>query len=357
MSDPGARRRANAAYVRKDPSRWKNAGWTSVPNSIIRDPDIPMDETWAWIWLASHDGEFEVSGALLWQAKKDLGRNKAYDLLKALEKRGLLLRTNEYDPVARVPYIQYDLQPVPVPENERTWEPSKAAPRRRGPHPGSKAARAATSTATEAVDNSEQAGQPGFPAGRESAGSGRTPDREGIRSDQGVPDRPGSGVDSRQAGFRQGGNPYIEEKISREENLSIEEGSMDQPDDQEPSPQAVDLVLGLVFGGHARPTERQARELARLVDAARSAGHTWRSIRQHAQAKVNQATKNPVTYLIRGLEPDNLPAVRSVPAAPVRPPRGQSDGNPGHLSAAPDSALLHAGGFLPSRLRAAAVAE
>jgi hypothetical protein len=215
-------RKPNAAYVRKDPSKWRRSGWTSAPNSIIRDPDLPPEEVWAWLWLASHDDEFEVSGAKLYESKKSLGRNRAYQLLAALERRGLLLRYHTYDPETRVPYIQYELQPEPVPVDQRTWEPPRAKPRNRGPHPGSRAAReAAGSTTHGSPVDTETPGQQGFPAVREHAGQrpgAEIPGRPGNRSDLDFPGTATMGGVSRQGGSRQGGNPHKEEKTTRENN-------------------------------------------------------------------------------------------------------------------------------------------
>ncbi len=119
----------NKAFVRKDPEAWKSSGWTSGPNSLIRDEDTPPEEIWAWMWLASHTTTFEISGDALWSANNHIGRDKAYKLLSRLEGRGLLVRTHEVDKTG-IPYIVYNLQPAPVPHEQRTAKPSKAKPRK-----------------------------------------------------------------------------------------------------------------------------------------------------------------------------------------------------------------------------------
>jgi hypothetical protein len=70
-------RKANAAYVRKDAAKWKNAGWTSIPNGIIRDVDLPANEYWAWSWLASQERDLEVSRKAVWEANRQNGPNPA----------------------------------------------------------------------------------------------------------------------------------------------------------------------------------------------------------------------------------------------------------------------------------------
>ena len=311
MPEP-RRRKPNAAYVRKDPSRWKHEGWTSTPNSVTRDPDIPPDECWAWTWLASHDDDFEVSGKVLYEAKKDLSRNRAYELLSNLERRGLLLRYHVFDEASGIPYVQYDLQPRPVPEEDRTWVPSKAKPRKR-PHPGSKAVRA------EPVDNPVSAGHDGFPTGRESPPT-RTfparresgiPDGPGIPSDQDFPDASGERGSSRRAGSRQAGNPYIEEKISPEEREREKEGPLREPA-APPSVEAQEMLRALTYGRHRPPRQAELLELAGLVDAAVIQGLTLPEVKRYAQTVINGAATSAVGFLRGGLQPDLLPV-------PLRP--------------------------------------
>jgi hypothetical protein len=188
----------NATYVRKDAAQWKKRGWTPTPNSLVRDPDLPPAVCWAWTWLASHTDEFEVSGLVLWKANNHLGRNRAYELLSELERRGLLLRRHEVDEHG-VPYQIYDLQPVPVPEDERTWTPSKAVGKR-GPHPQREARMQGQKQALTEVPNGPvlgaESGQsevihnpqvtPGFPVGRETVATCGNVDAEGGIQPHGV---------------------------------------------------------------------------------------------------------------------------------------------------------------------------
>jgi hypothetical protein len=326
-------RKANAAYVRKDPNKWNNAGWTPQPNFIIRHPEIPPDECWAWSWLASHNEDFEVSGRKLYEAKDCLGRNRAYELLSALERRGLLLRHHVYDDATGVPYVQYDLQPAPVPEDQRTWEPPRAAPRPRGPHPGSKAAQAAPPD--KPVDNSVSAGQDGFPTGREHAGQGRIPDRAGIRTDQDVPalsgttpplpDRAGRGVPDR-AGIRTSiqKNTLEEQKDTGGQLPLLGGGSPPPTPDASPTgsvPPHADLEADFeeFYKSYPRRTGRQEAR-RKFGTAVKKHGVTGRELvdgaRRYAEAMVgtpNQYVKHPATWLHQGCWADEHPAPETQP--------------------------------------------
>lgn len=91
----------------------------------------------------------------------------------------------------------------------------------------------------------------------------------------------------------------------------------------QPSVEALELVTSLEFGSHVRPTAREATDLARLVDAARDGGLPLVEVKRHAQAKVNQAKTNAVSYLRRGLAAENLPIPTAISAA--APPRASPD--------------------------------
>lgn len=188
----------NKAFVRKDPEAWRDWGSTSVPNCITRDPDMPPEECWAWTWLASHTSTFEVSAVIMWKSKTALSRNKAYELLTSLEDRGLLRRTHEVDERG-IPYTLYDLQPVPVPPEQRTTKPKRAAPKPKKPFPAKQqdatdsrpsGSPGATRDDADPADGNENV--PGFPSVRE---SGRD---QGKRSSDGT-DAPG-GVSPDRAG-------------------------------------------------------------------------------------------------------------------------------------------------------------
>lgn len=163
----------NKAFVRKDPEAWKHWGSTSVPNAITRDPDISPEECWAWTWLASHTSTFEVSGKSLWESKTALSKNRAYELLRSLEERGLLLRKHEVNERG-VPVIFYDLQPMPVPVEQRTAKarkpakPKKPFPTKQQDTSDSQPSGNPETTSDDATPSDPEAGTPAFPDGRES---------------------------------------------------------------------------------------------------------------------------------------------------------------------------------------------
>lgn len=165
----------NKAFVRKDPDAWKHWGSTSVPNAITRDPDISPEECWAWTWLASHTSTFEVSGKGLWESKTALSKNKAYELLRSLEERGLLLRKHEVDDRG-IPVIFYDLQPMPVPPEQRTGKarkpakPKKPFPGKQQDTPGSRTVGNPETSSDDTTPASTEASTSAFPTGRESGG-------------------------------------------------------------------------------------------------------------------------------------------------------------------------------------------
>lgn len=192
------------SYVRKDPAEWQNDGWTSCPNRILRDRDLPWELRGVWCWLASHTEAFEITGEVLWNAGP-AGRDKSYGFLRALEERGLLTRHHEFDPTTGRPVIRYDLHHRPVPDEQRTARPSTAKPRDRK-HPGV-AARADSA----------------FLDGQEPGPDQDIPDGSGMW--EGIPDGPvpgGSGI------------PYKEENTTGEDHLGV--GFVDAPASGEPSP-------------------------------------------------------------------------------------------------------------------------
>lgn len=313
------RRKANAAYVRKNADAFKTAGWTSVPNSIIRDPDIPPDEVWAWSWLSSHTDDFEVSGRKLYEAKTSLGRNRAYELLSALERRGLLLRYHAFDHEQQVPYLQYELQPEPVPEDQRTWEPPRAKPRQRGPHPGSKALRAVGQESASPVDNQVVAGQAGVP------------DRAGMPAGQLFPDRAGETGPSRTGGSRQAGSPYKEEKTMENINQpgpgserSAERGAaapgwLDEhphPEPQAPAAPTPGVRFLASLPASCRPDRHAVDRLAPKVEALLAGGEfTADSLRRRLTAGIESA-HSPAGALVRRIEGLALPKGTSAPGRP-----------------------------------------
>ncbi|SDD59031.1 Helix-turn-helix domain-containing protein [Actinokineospora iranica] len=111
--------------------------------------------------------------------------------------------------------------------------------------------------------------------------------------------------------------PSLNHPGNRPQSIEDQVDESNDPPTSEPSSPAAELVAGLNFGKHPRPSQAQAADLARKVDAAAASGLTLIEIRRHAQAKLNQATTNAVAYLARGLDPDNLPI--STPGMAHRP--------------------------------------
>lgn len=185
---------APRTFIEKDATEWERDGWTSCPNSILRDSSLPWELRAVWAWLASHTASFEMTAEKLRHAGPK-GRDWAYNALKELERHGLLTRHYEITEAGQV-VIRYRLHHRAVPEAERTYVPPKTAARKRQ-HPASTA---------------------------------RTPDQSGIRSEQGVPDGPGirsdlqisdgSGILGRTNTRIPDGSgvPYKEEKTKREED-------------------------------------------------------------------------------------------------------------------------------------------
>lgn len=159
-------------------------------------------------------------------------------------------------------------------------------------------------------------------------------------------------VDARDAVTPQAGSPSIAAEAAETD------GRMDLQPHEQPTP-AMDLVLSLDFGKHIRPTRAQADALAQLVDDALKTGLDLRLVRHHAQTKIGQARRNAVTYLLRGLAPDELPVAparpktpRSAPTARTAPATATPVGAPADMS---ERGLKPS--LLPTRLREAAAAE
>lgn len=302
--------------VRKNRRSWERHGWTAGPNSMIRDPELPWELRGVWMWLASHTETFDLTGDALWKAGP-AGRDKCYQFLRDLERFGYLTRHHELGEDGQ-PVLVYDLHPKPVPEEQRTYRPSKAKPRK---NPLAK-----QNARSERIP--DRAGKPS---------SEGIPDSAGKRSDQGIPETGGEGRTPDGPVPDRSGVPYKEEKtIQEDHSLSPSVGtsptevqperegekeSASQTENRAPAEWALDLIDELDFGRHRRPTERERDELARLVEAA----HTDRGlpkleIRRYCRIKVNAATKSAVAYLLGGLQPDNLPAPpRKKPAAAQKP--------------------------------------
>jgi hypothetical protein len=102
------------------------------------------------------------------------------------------------------------------------------------------------------------------------------------------------------------------------ENSSIEGAEGDSPEAKpEPAAWALELIAGLDYGRHRRPTKRQAGELAALLEAAVAEhGQSRTGLARHCRAAVSEATKNAVAYLRGALEGDRLPVPSRAASAP-----------------------------------------
>lgn len=115
-------------YIDKDDD-WLEKAWTSVPNELIRHPEIEWDARAAYAWLASHQVmRFRVTAQMLADAGPR-GRNHAYAMIRELEKWGWVTRHRLRNPATGRTDIQvYKLHREPVAEEARTFKPSRAVP-------------------------------------------------------------------------------------------------------------------------------------------------------------------------------------------------------------------------------------
>jgi hypothetical protein len=126
--DPSRIPTVPGTYIDKDDD-WLEKAWTSVPNELIRHPEIEWDARAAYAWLASHQTmRFRVTAQTLADAGPR-GRNHAYTMIRELEKWGWVTRHRLRNPETGRTDIQvYKLHREPVAEERRTFKPSKATP-------------------------------------------------------------------------------------------------------------------------------------------------------------------------------------------------------------------------------------
>lgn len=248
--------------VEKDADEWKDEGWTSTPNRIIRDPSLTEGEKWVWSWFASHTDTFQFDlGDLV--ADSPRGRNVVREFVRGLECKGLLTRRQERNTSGQIVAVRYKLHLRPVPEEQRTYVESaakkkvmtaeaKAALRKnRRPDPaparagaGDDASAGATEASTEQSDN--------------------------RRSDP-APDRPGAGGPG--AGGPGAGRevfPYKEEKTTREDQEEPSSSTAAPPREEPPRLDVEALCTRLrdrmIGNGCKPPTITKAwRDAARLM--------------------------------------------------------------------------------------------
>lgn len=87
-------------------------------------------------------------------------------------------------------------------------------------------------------------------------------------------------------------------------------------DEAEAAAWALDLIGGLDYGAHRRPTRARATALALKLGVAHAGGLSQRDLRRHCRAALNQARRNGVAYLDGALDPDHLP----IPTRPAPSP-------------------------------------
>jgi hypothetical protein len=210
--------------------------------------------------MASHDPSFRFTVDYIVRSGP-AGRDKVRRIMKELETAGYLVRVRERNADGSFGAIVHRLHPRPVTGDAQQKPRSTPAPE----NPG--------------MDHTQE-----------------------NRRSEPAPENPAPGQPSPD-------NTEVHKKIKRRMDGSPPSGT--------PSTEALELIASLSFGSHVRPTQREAAALALLVDAAVASGLPLTEVRRHAQAKVNQAKTNPVSYLRRGLATENLP-IPTV-AAPASP--------------------------------------
>ena len=160
---------------------WRQHGWTSIPNAVIRSETLTPDAKWAFSWLASHTENFKFKADDL-AAAGPKGRNHARESLRELEEHGWLTRHKVHDPeTKRIDGMEYHLHAIPVPVEDRTFKPSTAKHR---------AFPAKQNPSSEPAPDGPGAGEPG--AGEPGPGQSVVPykDEKTSREDQEVPTSP-----------------------------------------------------------------------------------------------------------------------------------------------------------------------
>lgn len=252
---------------------WANDPWFRFPRAFIRDQSISWEARAIAAWMASHDPSFRFTVDYIVRSGP-AGRDKVRRIMKELETAGYLVRVRARNEDGSFGAIVHRLHPRPA-AAERQMPRSVPAPEK-----------------PVVVDEDEN------------------------RRSEPAPEKPAPGEPSP-------GDQEVYREIKRRR-----EGGKEAPlAASSTSAEALQLIASLEFGRHIRPTAREAVELALLVDAAVAGGLPLCEVKRHAQAKVNQAKTNPVSYLRRGLAQENLPiAVAGGTASSSLQPRdGASD--------------------------------
>lgn len=249
---------------------WADDPWFRFPRAFIRDARLTWECRAVAAWMASHDPSFRFTVDYIVRSGP-AGRDKVRRIMKELETAGYLVRVRERNADGSFGAIVHRLHPRPVTDDVRQKPRSAPAPEK-----------------------------PGVDVATENPRSGPAP--ENPPPGQPSPD-----------------NTEVHKKIKRRMDGPPPSGT--------PSTEALELIASLSFGSHVRPTQREAAALALLVDAAVASGLPLTEVRRHAQAKVNRAKANPVSYLRRGLAAENLPIPVAGCSAPT-PDRTQPVATP-----------------------------
>lgn len=291
----------------KDRAEWRRYGWSATPNRLLLDSTISWDAKGAfgWLSLAADDPEFDVTANSL-AAAGPRGRDHAQRMLRELEEHGWLTRRRVVGE-SGVPEIVYELHPVPVPPEERTYRPSTAKPRK-GAFSQVKAENRnvqASGAEQGTVDNSSP-GQPARDGQPEqidgvSAGQRRKPERVG-------PERVGPA--------RSGGlTTSPERRLPPPTSSTDGQPSPVEAEEEEEAPisedhaAAVELVRGLRFrsGRYLKRDARQAvvEVVAQQLRAGWPREHLARRLAEWAAQALN-----PSTYLLDQLDQLGAPPQR-----------------------------------------------
>ncbi|MGW7537789.1 helix-turn-helix domain-containing protein [Amycolatopsis sp. NPDC054798] len=162
-------------------------------------------------------------------------------------------------------------------------------------------------------DQSDPNVRSGTPKSRKPAGRSRRDhsDPNGARSDQSDPNEGITVIRTRdQSDPLSLTDPLLDPSLLEDRDAAEgeREGATSSAEKTPPADWALELVAGLDFGAHARPTRTEALGLAAQVEAAVAEhGLTRGEVLRHCRAKLAGATRSGVSFLAGGLEPDRLP--------------------------------------------------
>lgn len=129
--------------IRRDPNLITQ-GWTSIPNTLIRDKSLSIEARWLWSFIHSHHGTFVLRMAQM-QEMAGVGRDKMRAMLKELEGSGYLTREQKASTDGKYGLIAYHLHnpwSEPSTETPATASPSAATPATENQSPATTSANA-----------------------------------------------------------------------------------------------------------------------------------------------------------------------------------------------------------------------